>query len=434
MAPPNIVANSRLDGFAEVPIQLSNHSSWNQTFEPTNAITDSSPINFTIPPSPQFINLSRTRFKLRVKLTDETGNDLDDGDKDKYALICNPIASLFKHVKLIANGTTLTPSGDFYPYKAFIDTLFTATPESLHTLDMNGFSLDTIEEHSQQNKGFKKRATKANLSSVMEFSGRPALDILKQGKNIINNVKLEFIFYPQSNEFCIQRIDGATKNVKFKIMSAKLILRKEELDPTVLQIIHSNLLKKNWSLSYPITATKMYNIPKGSYQFSANNIFLGKVPNFVLIYFVKATSYTGDYGTNPFWFTPGTAIKEIIVTKDGVPIPNLTPSNICLVDGKLELTDTYESLLDITGKTALLSSGLVFDQSRLANGLFFYGANFQPTTENEDHISPELSGTIDVKVKWGSGTTEVYEMFISGEHDIRTEITAARNILHTFPL
>lgn len=434
MAPPNIATNARLDGFAEVPVQLSNNYSYNQTFDPVNAIADGAPINFTIPAAPQFINLSRTRLKIRVKLTGESGGNLVAGDKDKLALICNPIASLFKHVKLIANGTTVTPSGDFYGYKAFIDTLFSATPESQNTLEMNGFFPDTEEDFDNSNEGFKARAEKANLSAVMEFSGRPALDILKQGRNIIDNVKLEFIFYPQEHEFCIQRANGCTKKAKFKIMDAKLTVRKEEIDPTVLQIIHSSLLKKNWTLSYPITTTKIYNIPTGSYQFSATNIFLGKVPNFILIYFVEATGFTGDYSTNPYWFSPGDKIKEIIVTKNGVPIPNLTPSSICLEEGKLELTDTYESLLEVTGKSGLISSGLYFSQERLAKGLFFYAANFQPTTENEDHISPEASGTVDVKVKWSTGTSNAYEMFVTAEHDIRTEFTASRNVLHTYPL
>ena len=47
------------------------------------------------------------------------------------------------------------------------------------------------------------------------------------------------------------------------------------------------------------------------------------MPNTVLLYFVKAANFTGDIRTSPFWFTPGADIKEIIVSKDGVPIPNL---------------------------------------------------------------------------------------------------------------
>ena len=440
MAPPNICTNPRLDGFADVPIQLSHHSAWNQTFEPTNAIAENAPITFTIPPSPQFINLSRTRLKIKVKLTAEDGSPLindetNTTDKGRFALVCNPIASLFKSAKLLVQGTTLTPSGDFYGYKAFIDTLFSATQDSKHTLDMNGFVLDSAEAHNNTNDGFKTRAKLANGSAVMEFSGRPAIDVLKNGKNLINNVKVEFIFYPQTHEFCIQRASTSTKNAKYQIMEAKLTIRKEELDPTVSQIINSNLLKKNWLLTYPMTSIKMFNIPTGSYQFTANNIFLGKVPNFILVYFVKAAGFTGDVKTNPFWFSPGEDIRTIIVTKDGVPIPNMLPPSICLSeDDGLELTDTYESLLDVNGKSGLTSTGLYFPQSKLAKGLFFYGANFQPDTENDDHVSPRSDGTVDVKVIYNKGTAEAYEMMVFGEHDVRTEITAARNVLHTFPL
>ena len=152
----------------------------------------------------------------------------------------------------------------------------------------------------------------------------------------------------------------------------------------------------------------------------------------MLIYFVKAENFTGDITTSPFWLTPGEEIKEIIVSKDGVPIPNLKPSSICLKPDSLELTDTYETLLDYMGVSGLISRGIGFAPARLAMGLFFYGANLNPDTNNDDHVSPQTSGNIDVTVKWSAGTGEVYELFVVGEHDIKTEISASRSVLHTF--
>ena len=434
MSSLNVSYNSRLDGFAGPPMQMSHIASFNQTYDPTNAITDTSPIIFNIPASSHFIDLSKTRLKIRVKITGDDGLELDPNtDKNKFALACNPIASIFKQVKLLANGQLLTPSTDFYPYKAFVDTLFTITPDSKYNLDLAGFHPDTIAQaHSTNNEGFKVRAKNANGSAIMEFSGRPAIDILKQGTNIPDGVKLDFIFYQQDPEFCIQRVATHAKLATYKIMDAKLTIRKEQLDPTVSNIIHKELLSKNWQLNYPITSTKIFNIPIGSHQFNATNIFLGKMPNTVLLYFVKAGDFTGDMRTTPFWFSPGTDIREIIVSKDGVPIPNLKPSSISLKPDSLELTDTYETLLDYMGISGLFSKGLAFKPADLAAGKFFYGANLNPDTNNDDHISPQGTGNIDVTVKWSSGTDEVYELFVVGEHDIKTEITHSRNVLHTF--
>ena len=84
------------------------------------------------------------------------------------------------------------------------------------------------------------------------------------------------------------------------------------------------------------------------------------------------------------------------------------------------------------GYSGLISKGLVFPPERLANRLFFYAANFQPDTENDDHISLEDNGNIDIQVKFGEALQEAYEMFVTGEFDIRTEINSARNVLHTF--
>ena len=439
MAPPNISFSSRLDGFRDPPLQLSHQKTWYQTFEPLNTITDTSPIIFAIPPCNQFINLSRTRLKIRVKITDAEGGNLVEGDDNQLALVCNPIGAIFKHVKLLIGGTPVTSGNDLYPYKSFTDTLFSATAESASTLHLSGFHLDTADNTevagAGHNTGFAKRALMANRSRVMEFSGRPSLDILKQGRNLLDNTRLEFIFYPNDPTFAIQRNAGCNTNAKIKILDAKLILKKEELDPSVQNIIHEKLAEKNWALHYPTTVGKIYNIAAGSFQFSASNIFLGKVPNTLLVFFVRAESFTGTYATNPFWMHPSDLIKEIIITKDGMPLPNLKPSNIELNRGRgLQLTDAYESLLDTLGIAGLVSKGLIFPPSDLANGLFFYGANLHPDTENEDHLSPATTGNIDIQVKYSGALADVYEMIVLGEFDITTEITESRSCIHTFPL
>ena len=112
-----------------------------------------------------------------------------------------------------------------------------------------------------------------------------------------------------------------TKGLKFQIVDAQLTIRKEEIGPAAQNIIHRALLKKNWMLSYPITTTKLYNLSANSFQFNATNIFQDKIPNFIPIYFLKASSYTGDYQENPFYFSPHDSIKEIIVTRNGIPVP-----------------------------------------------------------------------------------------------------------------
>lgn len=435
MVPPVISASSRLDGFSESPIQASHIDSWNQVFEPQNSIQDGSPITFLIPPSPEFINLSRTKLKIKVKIIKSGGGNLVAADNKKVALACNSMHSLFKHVTLKVGDTIVTPSGDQYPYKAFIDTLFSSTLESKHTWDLSGFHLDTEEDAVTTNLGFKKRASSAMNSVEMEFSGRPALDILKTGINVIDNVKLEFNFYPNDNAFVLHKSTGYTGDVKFKITDAQLSIRKEQLDPSTVNAIHKALLKKNWALPYSITTTKLYNLPADSYQFNANNVFQGKIPNFILIYFVKASSYTGNYHKNPFFFSPHDSIKEIIVTKNGQLVPSAKPNEICIdftSPKGLRVIDTYESLLDVMGYSGLVSKGLVFPPERLAGGLFFSATNFQPDTENDDHISLEKNGNIDIQIKFGEAIPEAYEMFVTGDFDTKTEINTARNVLHTF--
>ena len=95
-------------------------------------------------------------------------------------------------------------------------------------------------------------------------------------------------------------------------MDAQLTICKEEIGPAAQNAIHRALLKKNWMLSYPITTTKLYNLSANSFQFYATNIFQDKIPGFILIYFVKAIVYTGDYQENPFYFSNMTLSKKLL--------------------------------------------------------------------------------------------------------------------------
>ena len=71
----------------------------------------------------------------------------------------------------------------------------------------------------------------ANRSKVMEFSGRPSLDILKQGRNLLDNTRLECIFYPNDPTFAIQRNAGCTKDAKIKILDARLCMKIFQRNP-----------------------------------------------------------------------------------------------------------------------------------------------------------------------------------------------------------
>ena len=108
------VKNLMLNLFRVPPTDL---SIWNYRMVPVYPFTTGiNPINFQIDPQADFIDLSRSYFKLDWKLKKSDRNDA--AAADKTYLINNIAHSLFKQISVRLNGMLISPQMDTYHYKA----------------------------------------------------------------------------------------------------------------------------------------------------------------------------------------------------------------------------------------------------------------------------------------------------------------------------
>ena len=430
-----ISVNSRLDMFQKAPIQVSNLSASYISYDPLNAISNLNPIQFNIQGTDQYINLEHSYLKIRAKIVKLAGTALEDGDKGKIAFVNHALGSMFKHCKVLLNGVTITPAGDFYAHKSFLDVLFSASINSENTLKTRGWYLDTGDKNSTAagNDGFTKRAALADLSVEQEFLGLLNVDFFKQAKNLINNVKLEIVLYPSETSFCLQKKSDFTTACKYVITSAKIVLRKEVISPNTLIPIEKGLMKSNIIYNYPISTFKVFNIPQSNMSFSTDDVYSGLLPTKMIICFVDATAFSGSLGSNPFYFSPGVNLKNIVVYRDGQPTPCARPVKIDLAANG-DILEAYYSLLNVCDKSHDLSEGLIFPHTEMSKGLFFYGVELQTDTDTIDHISPQQSANISLSIDFSTALVAPLELMIYSVFDIQTSITQARQIIHTFPL
>ena len=89
----------------------------------------------------------------------------------------------------------------------------------------------------------------------------------------------------------------------YQILDATLFIAQVELKPT-LSLAHANVLGMKRKAHYPVTHTqiKTFTACSGAQQVSVDNVFLGPIPERILIALVKNAAFLGSSSTNPFHF------------------------------------------------------------------------------------------------------------------------------------
>ena len=347
--------NPSLDLFQTTPIQTSHESSFIQVYNTQNAILDENPITFNVRGSEHYIDLSQTMLYLRLKIVQADGTNLTENQDNAVAFVNLPFSSIFKQVKLSLNGIQITPHGSSYSYKAYLDTILNATPGCINTLKNLGYYKDTgIANRRAGNTGYDARAEITNQSNILELFGRPFIDFLSQNKELLSHVDMQFVFYPQSNDFCLMQAD--TTNYKYIIDSAELHIRKNKISPSFILAQENALKVSNASYQYSVSTFKIFRIPQGATSWGVEDLFQGGIPTKMVITMTRNLAFSGSKAYSPFYFLHS-GVKTIIVAKDGVAIPNSKPILIDFNNNRC--VELYNTLLDVTDRTLGIDDGLI---------------------------------------------------------------------------
>ena len=112
---------------------------------------------------------------------------------------------------------------------------------------------------------------------------------------LINVVDMNIKLTRAPEAFYLLAPNDDTK-VRIKILDATLLITQVELKPPLL-LVHANVLAMKRKAHYPVTHTQIKNFTaiSGTQQISINNVFLGPVPDRILIVLVKKCSICWFY-------------------------------------------------------------------------------------------------------------------------------------------
>ena len=217
------VASSSFDLFSPIEIENSIEKASRIVVRPIANTNSRGPFKFVFPADPEkWIDCESIRLSGKVNLCYKDNNGTSGVFKDnlnEVSTVNNFFQSLFSSVVCTINGVELTdPSGNWYPYKSYLETLlsyskstkdgrlmsncyFSDTPnefDSIGTVDPVGKTLT-----QSNNKGYTSRKDFFKNSKTRYFNITLHSDICTLRKYLPPNVKLEFEFHRTPDSFSL---------------------------------------------------------------------------------------------------------------------------------------------------------------------------------------------------------------------------------------
>lgn len=161
--------------------------------------------------------------------------------------------------------------------------------------------MDDMNPIDGGNDGFLKRWMFFNAGSIVDLEGPLLSDMWQQPRAIVNGVELQVKMWPAKPQFAIMT-NVENPDFRLEIVEAYLKLCKMTPVPAVM-LAHAETMQKV-PATYPYTRTdiKTFQLNQGQYSFNLEDLFQTDVPSRVVVGMVKATSFNGEYNTNPYNF------------------------------------------------------------------------------------------------------------------------------------
>ena len=239
------IVSPELDIFSVIPTQVGALSGYYTEISPLSNDYISnleSAIEFNITPGvEQYIDLSKTIMYVKAKVTKLDGNDADDNDSKKCALINAGLHSFFSSAELYLNDVLISePISKSYVYKAYVSTLLNASKSHKDTLGKANFHYKDTAKTIAENTGYKSRAERMALSKTFEMIDYLQFDFMKQSKYLINQVGIKLRFHPNQRSFILWT-DGT--DYILKLLEVKLMVRYVNIESKLL-LEHQETLDK----------------------------------------------------------------------------------------------------------------------------------------------------------------------------------------------
>ena len=264
------------------------------------------PIEFVIPPQTEnYTDLSKTYLYLRCRILQAgVGNDLE-ADK-KVAPANNFFHSMFSSIDLYLNNKLVTSNMDTYPYRAYLENLFSFGSDVKQNQLKAGefwYQDETTKFRDWESEAIKARMAAVARSKPFELMGRLHLDLAMQEKYLPNGIEIRLRLNRASPQFCLMVGEDDAYPSVVKIDVAKVSVRTVQLLQAITNDLNQTIAQKQAKFPIRRVEVKTFTINAGLRSKIEDHLFQGQLPKRLFIGMVTNEEFNGSYASNPFKFS-----------------------------------------------------------------------------------------------------------------------------------
>ena len=421
---------SELDIFRVPMTQTSIEQSYYVEVPPLTALNQTSPVEFHVAGcTDYYMDLNNSYLFIRAKITKADGSNLTANDS--VGFVNYAASSIFSQLDVTLGDRIISHSSNSYPYRCIIECLTNYNREALDIQFGNAlFSMDTaghmdVAVVDGNNAGLKKRGGYTANSRTIEMTSAIHSDIFHQDRLLINGIDLKLKFTRSKNSFCL--MNATAEEYKVVLENVSLFIKKVGISPPV-RLAHAKALQQA-NARYPIdrVVVKTYSLTAGSRVAGIDHLFLGKIPEKVVIGFVNDIAFNGSYAHNPFNFHHYD-IEFFCLYIDGQQFPAKP------YQGRLERgggAREYQNLYASTG-CYLKNQAMAIDRDQFISGYTLYCFNLNADDANGGHMSLARNGNARVELRFANPLPHTINMICYSVETSIIEISSRRQVLTEF--
>lgn len=396
-------------------------------------------VEFIIPASDFYVDLSLTKLYLKVKIIDPTGNvvlnemktdtstNKETREGTHIAPCCNFLGSLFKQVVVYLRDKPITAAGNCYYYKSYLEKLLNYGSDAKYAQLASGLFIEdaTGKFNTFDNTGAIKRMKRISSTGSIELFDYLHLDIGNNNALMMNNLDVSLKLYRNHPSFSLFANKDVPAGKDYKIQITDAVLHVRKVKTTKAQTLGNEvyLTQKNARYFIERTEIKTFIVPTGSSTFSINNCFISTLPKRVLFMQISEKDEF-NYRRNPMNLQHFNLSSVHLV---GDTISNIRP--ITMNFAEKEFMKAYMSLNEAMN-FFFKDTGAGISATAFEENSFIVGWDMTPdfSASDQAHMSIPRSGVLRLDLQYDKVTTENIKVILFAEYDSFINIDTNRNI------
>ena len=417
-------------------------------------LTSGTPVRFEIQDEVNFIDLSRSYFRVTVKFQTAAGGELQTASH--VFLARSGVHSMFKQINVWLNKTLLSPQSDMYAWKSDIGIILNYTPEeaddvlycsgaykagdfpnpvTANNLNAGGPHQDYTDLSQPAKDGYARAAIKkvsfmtvGNASLETTYTFKPVVELFQTKKLMVPGMKMEFQFDLNPPSFYLTTTLAAQPilnmaSFKMTFHACSLNLRTPVAERILKAMVQGN------TIYYPLITTEVrrHVIAADTREISQDRLFEDRIPFRMHVVMVAQNNFLGTRNYTPFLYKRFGMLESRLTVNDqiqgGRPIRYVAGASTTDLLG-------YDRFRRESGLEASRGRCLV-DPTDHSTGSFIQCWDLTPTgsAPNYAHMLPKGTGNMRLEMTFDAATVKpIIYMLVYGEFQSTLEVASDKTV------